>query len=122
MSETKKTVKSVKSATVKRGRGRPEKPLELPKTAKWTVNDLVALNPAIECRLTMYNRIRKLLKARKIQKLKETRPTGGVGKPMAVFQRVAVKSAPKATKAPKAPTVDLTPAVTEAVVAEAVTA
>lgn len=119
---SKKNAKT-ETATAAR-RGRPEKPLALPRAQKFTVGDVLTLNAeqpgGIRCRLTVYTRLEKLVKAGTLAIADEKRPTGGVGKPANIFMRVAA-NAPKAkakakAKSPKAkaiataPVVDLTPA------------
>lgn len=71
----------------KRGRGAPEKPMNLPR-GKFTINDVVQLNPQLKCRLSVYNKVKKLIAA------KIVRPTGlvivqGVGKPLDEFESMA---------------------------------
>lgn len=127
MSENTKNTKSVK---VKRGR--PVKSATLPsgvrKGSKVTVSDIFGANAdgdpkvAIQCRLTIYKRVKQMVKLGMLRKTKETRPTGGVGKPAAVYEVLAVspeaakrsKSKGKAktpsAKLAEAPAVDLTPA------------
>lgn len=119
---SKKNAKSTETATARRGR--PEKPLTLPRAQKFTVGDVLAINKetpgGIRCRLTVYTRLGKLVEAGTLAIADEKRPTGGVGKPANIFMRVAA-NAPKAkakakAKSPKAkaiataPVVDLTPA------------
>ncbi len=109
MSKQNKSVKSVK-------RGRKHIALTLPKTARFTITDIMAVNEAAGnkvCRLTVYNQIND--GTLQIKATKDTKETGTVGKPGTYFIRTALweknRQAAKAkrTKA-TAPTVDLTPA------------
>jgi hypothetical protein len=71
-----------------RGRGRPRKELVYPK-GRFTVNDLVELNPQIKCRLSLYTRCDELVKQKVLRYTGETIKTGGVGKPLFEFQTMA---------------------------------
>lgn len=96
-------------------RGRPALEVALPKASKFTVNDIVAANPHITCRLTVYTKRDDLVKNKVIRLTGETVRTEGVGKPLDVYQTMksyrlsrAAKAAAK-TRAAKAkvPTVDV---------------
>lgn len=105
-----------KNTNETRGRGRPRKELILPKTSTFTVNDLVAINPHIDCRLSVYTRRDELIKNGTLRYTGETVKTGGVGKPLNVIQTMASyrrsRAAKRAAKTRKlaSVTVDLTPA------------
>lgn len=110
--------KNAKNTATAARRGRPEKPLSLPKTQKFTVGDVLAVNMekagGIKCRLTIYTRLGRLVEAGALTLVKEKRPTGGVGKPANIFMRVSAtapkaKSKSKAKTLADAPAVDLTP-------------
>jgi len=104
-----------KELFVKTGkRGRPAIILNFPR-GKFTVNDLVELNPHVKCRLSIYNHAKKLVKKGILRYTGETVKTGGVGKPLNVFQTMAsyrasrtLKARNKATKLAKV-TVNLAP-------------
>lgn len=123
--------KTQNSKSVKAKRGRPVKLATLPskvrKGSKVTVSDIFGANSegdpkvAIQCRLTVYKRVKEFIKLGMLRKTKETRPTGGVGKPATVYEVLAVspeavkrskltKAKAKAPKLAEAPAVDLTPA------------
>jgi hypothetical protein len=68
-------------------RGRPSFPVILPAQDRFTVNDLRAVNPTITCRLSLYTKTKKLVKTKLIKRTRQTVPTGGVGKPLAVFEK-----------------------------------
>lgn len=94
--------------------GRPRKELKYPR-GKFTVNDLIPLNPGITCRLTLYTRIKEKVKDRKIRDT-GVDLAGKVGKPLDVFQNMAdyragraLKASAKARKLANV-VVDLTPA------------
>lgn len=100
-------------------RGRPTLSVKLPKSAQFTMNDLVNANPHITCRLTLYTKRNELLEAKRIVKLALKRKTGGVGKSLDVYENVAVVQAAKKAKATvkakmakakTAPVVDMTAA------------
>lgn len=80
----KRKMKNMETST----RGRPPKPVKFP-TRKFTVNDMVALNPDIACRLSLYTKVKKAIAAGKIRKTGETVQTGGVGKPLIQYQPMA---------------------------------
>lgn len=80
-------------------RGRPTLSVKLPKSAQFTMNDLVNANPHITCRLTLYTKRNELLEAKRIVKLALKRKTGGVGKSLDVYENVAVVQAAKKAKA-----------------------
>lgn len=94
-----------KNTNEKRGRGRPRKELILPTTSTFTVNDMVACNPQIECRLSVYTRRDELVKNGTLRYTGETVKTGGVGKPLDVIQTMASyrrsRAAKRAAKARK---------------------
>jgi hypothetical protein len=99
-----------------RGRGRPRKELIPPTTSTFTVNDLVACNPQIICRLSVYTRLSEQIKNGTFRYTGETVKTGGVGKPLDVIQTMASyrrsraqKRVAKARRLAKI-TVNLTPA------------
>ena len=77
--------------------GRPRKELVLP-LGKFTVNDLIPLNPAIKCRLTLYTRVGELVSNRTVRSTGDVL-AGKVGKPLDIFQRVSSYRAIKARKA-----------------------
>ena len=77
--------------------GRPRKELKLP-LGKFTVNDLIPLNPEITCRLTLYTRVKEKVKDRTVRSTGEVL-AGKVGKPLDIFQRVSSYRAIKARKA-----------------------
>ena len=100
-----------------RGRGRPRKELIPPTTPSFTVNDLVACNPHIVCRLSVYTRLAEQIKNGTFRYTGETVKTGGVGKPLDVIQTMvsyrrsrAARKAAKTRKQLSKLTVDLTPA------------
>lgn len=122
--------KNKNSKSVKVKRGRPVKPATLPdnvrKGSKVTVSDIFGANAdgdpkvAIQCRLTVYKRVKEFIRLGMLRKTKETRPTGGVGKPATVYEVLAVspeaakrsklaKAKAKAPKLAEAPAVDMTP-------------
>lgn len=69
-------------------RGRPSFPLNISTLPdRFTVNDLRAANPTITCRLSLYTKARKLVKSKLIKRTRQTVPTGGVGKPLSVFEK-----------------------------------
>ena len=97
-------------------RGRPALAVNLPEKPFFTVNDMIAANPQITCRLTVYTKRNDLIKSRVIRMTGQTQPTGGVGKPLDILQTMtnyrrsrAAKAAAKTRKLSKA-TVSLTPA------------
>ena len=110
------------NAEVKRGRGRPALPLVLPESKKFTISDILAANPTVKARLTIYNQIDAgTLEIHATGEVAER--TGLPGKPGDLFMRLsdwkrsqsAKKAAKVAAKNRKAklasvPTVDLTPA------------
>lgn len=102
-------------------RGRPTFPVNLPSANEFTINDLAEANPHITCRLTLYTKRNKLVKSKVIQLTKKTVPTGGVGKPLAVYVKTAhlarCKAAYKAALTRKAATAPqpVTDATTESV-------
>jgi hypothetical protein len=71
--------------TQKVGRGRPVKPLALPEMSRFTLNDVRAVNPHIVCRLSLYTKVKELVRTKVIRKTRDTQHTGGVGKPLRVF-------------------------------------
>ena len=77
--------------------GRPRKELKLP-LGKFTVNDLIPLNPEIKCRLTLYTRVGELVSNRTVRNTGEVL-AGKVGKQLDIFQRVSSYRAIKARKA-----------------------
>lgn len=98
-------------------RGRPRKELKYPVAGKFTVNDLVPLNKHIECRLSIYTRIGELVKKGVLRYTGKTEPTGGVGKPLDIFESMAnyrrarsVKATMKARKLAALAPVTLAPA------------
>lgn len=71
-------------------RGRPSFPVNISSLPeKFTVNDLREANPQITCRLSLYTKRSRLLQKRYIRLTKATVPTGGVGKPLAVYTKTA---------------------------------
>jgi len=106
-----------KQLFVKSGkRGRPAIVLNYPQ-GKFTVNDLVTLNPHIKCRLSVYTHAEKLIKKGVLRYTGVTIKTGGVGKPLNEFQTLAsyrnARSQKRNAKLRKLATVapvDLTPA------------
>jgi hypothetical protein len=123
-----KNTKTTKSVNPKPRRGRSIKHATLPsnvrKGSKVTVSDIFGANAegdpkvAIQCRVTVYKRVKQMVKLGMLRKTKETRPTGGVGKPATVYEVLAVS--PEAIKRIKAtkvngpkltdiPAIDLTP-------------
>ena len=83
-------------------RGRPALPFNLPGASRFTVNDCVAANPQIDCRLTIYTKLGKLTASRKIRLTGETVPSSGensVGKPLAVYQTMTSYRISRALKA-----------------------
>lgn len=107
-------------------RGRPAIVLAYPKTGTFTANDLVAMNPHVKCRLSIYNKIDEMATGRNkvlrytgnTVKVKATpdNPTGA-GKPLWELQSMVAyranrnrKAARRASKLASVPPVDLTPA------------
>ena len=68
--------------------GRPRAVVNYPESGSFTIHTLASFNPTL-CTLTLRNYVKKDLRRRAIAKMKETLPTGGVGKPS--FQYVIVK-------------------------------
>jgi hypothetical protein len=106
--------KNIENTVSKRGRGRPHKTLALPESGKFTLTEIMALNPGI-ARLTIYNQIKDGTLA--VKATKETAPTGKPGKPGVVYITLAAwkhsqaskKAAATRKKLVNAPPVDLTP-------------
>jgi hypothetical protein len=82
-SKGKNTVTKTKSKA-----GRPRAVVNYPESGSFTIHTLASFNPTL-CTLTLRNYVKKDLRRRAIAKMKETLPTGGVGKPS--FQYVIVK-------------------------------
>jgi len=81
-------------------RGRPSLPVNLPEGKSFfTVNDMIAANPQITCRLTIYTKRDALIKERKLRVTGEKQPTGGVGKPLDILQTMASYRRSRAAKA-----------------------
>ena len=106
-----------KNSAMKRGRGRPHTVLVLPSKSPFTITDIQKENGV--SRLTVYNQIDD--GTLQIKATKETRPTGGPGKPGVLFVTTSVwkrsnanKKAAKLrkmnTKLATAAPVDMTPA------------
>ena len=98
--------------------GRPRKELVLPKSNKFTISDIFAANGEnIKCRLTVYARVKEMVKAKALKRTQETLKTGKVGTPGTIFYRMSAwnslqkkRHTRKTVKLASAPPVDLTPA------------
>ena len=87
--KTKGKGKVSKTVMVKKSKaGRPRAVVNYPESGSFTIHTLESFNPTL-CTLTLRNYVKKDLRRRAIAKMKETLPTGGVGKPS--FQYVIVK-------------------------------
>ena len=103
-----------------RGRGRPRKEVKLPKGNKFTITAILAANPVV-CRPTIYNRVAEMVENETLKITNEKVETGKVGKPAAIYWRMSawnsIRNLQKSKRAAKTPVVELTPEVSEAVVA-----
>lgn len=70
-------------------RGRPLKAFYLPDARFMTINDIQAVNPHIECRISIYSHVGRQLKHKIIRRTGKTVPNGGVGKPLDLFERMS---------------------------------
>lgn len=96
-------------------RGRPQIVLNYPPQGRFNVNDLVALNPHVACRLSVYTHAKKLVKKGILRYTGKT-ITHGVGKPLDEFESMAsyrrvrsLKRTNKLRKLATKPPIDLTP-------------
>ena len=88
--------------------GRPRTVITLPRKQKFTITDIYAANAGhVECRLTIYTCVKRLLRKGKLSKTSETVATGTRGKPPTLFMRKQAKP----VKLAALPAVDLVPAV-----------
>lgn len=120
MSKTKtKKASTVKKNATKGTPGRKPVDVKRPTTTKpYTIADVMALNPTIKCRVTIDKRVKEWVKTRVVARTKDTRPTGGVGKPATLFQNIVSVAKSKVTSAP---TPEVPTAPVEAPAAELVT-
>jgi hypothetical protein len=95
-------------------RGRPSIALSYPK-GRFTVNELVTLNPHVKCRLSLYTHVNKLVKKGTLR-FTGKNIAGKVGKPLKEIQTMASyrnsraqKRNSKLRKLATVPVIDLTP-------------
>jgi len=99
-------------------RGRKRIPIELPKSTKFTISAILAANPQIKCRPTVYSRVNEMVKGGLLKRTSDTEETGKVGKPgffywkmgaWKSFQALKASNKTKGKKLATVPAVDLTP-------------